>query len=70
MNEKILVTQSSMPPLEEYMEEIKSVWDSKWLTNMGEKHKKLEAELAAFCDVPNIALFTNGHLALELSIQA
>lgn len=70
MNKKILVTQSSMPPLEEYMEEIKSVWDSKWLTNMGEKHKKLEAELAAFCDVPNIALFTNGHLALELSIQA
>ena len=70
MNEKILVTQSSMPPLEEYMEEIKSVWDSKWLTNMGEKHKKLEAELAEFCDVPNIALFTNGHLALELSIQA
>lgn len=70
MNEKILVTQSSMPPLEEYMEEIKSIWDSKWLTNMGEKHKQLEAELAAFCQVPNFALFTNGHLALELSIQA
>lgn len=35
MDEKILVTQSSMPPFEEYMEMIKPLWESHWLTNMG-----------------------------------
>ena len=34
---KILVTQSSMPSLEEYVEEIKDMWDTHWLTNMGPK---------------------------------
>jgi len=67
---KILVTQSSMPPLEEYVEEIKSIWDSHWLTNMGVKHKELEKELLEYLSVPNISLMTNGHLALELAIQA
>ena len=41
-NEKILVTQSSMPPYEEYIEAIKPLWESHWLTNMGTYHKELE----------------------------
>lgn len=43
--EKVMVTRSSIPPLEEYIEEIKAIWDTKWLTNMGEKHNQLEHEL-------------------------
>jgi dTDP-4-amino-4,6-dideoxygalactose transaminase len=70
MNNKIQVTRSSMPPIEEYMEEIKSLWNSHWLTNMGEKHNQLEEELMRFLDVPNVSLFTNGHLALECVVQA
>ena len=35
MKDKILVTQSSMPELEEYVEEIKSIFKTKHLTNMG-----------------------------------
>ena len=66
----ILVTRSSMPPLEEYVEEIKSLWETHWLTNMGKKHAELEQKLADYLQVPNIALFTNGHMALELTIQA
>ena len=42
---KINVTRSSMPSFEEYCEEIKELWDSRWLTNMGVKHKKLQEEL-------------------------
>ena len=41
----INVTKSSLPPYEEYCEELKSLWDSHWLTNMGEKHQKLETAL-------------------------
>ena len=69
MNNQILVTRSSMPPIEEYMEEIKPIWDSHWLTNMGVKHNKLEEELIDYLGVKYLSLFTNGHLALELAIQ-
>ena len=70
MTNKILVTRSSMPELEEYVNEIKDMWDTHWLTNMGPKHKCLQAELCKFMDVENIDLFTNGHMALELTLQA
>lgn len=70
MDNKILVTRSSMPSMEEYIEEIRSIWDSHWLTNMGEKHKALQAELRKYMGVPNVELLTNGHMALELSLQA
>ena len=69
-NDKILVTKSSMPPYEEYIEAIKLLWDSHWLTNMGEYHQKLEQELKVYLDVPEISLMVNGHMALELAIQA
>lgn len=70
MDNNILVTRSSMPSMEEYIEEIRSIWDSHWLTNMGEKHKALQAELQKYMGVPNVELLTNGHMALELSLQA
>ena len=59
-----------MPSYEEYCEEIKELWDSRWLTNMGKKHKQLEADLKKYLDTPNITLYTNGHLALEGIINA
>ena len=70
MAEKILVTRSSMPELDEYMDEIKDMWDSHWLTNMGPKHKQFQAELCDYMGVENIDLFTNGHMAIELTLQA
>ena len=66
----ILVTRSSMPPMEEYIAEIRDIWQSRWLTNMGAKHQDLQAALRDFFGAQNIELFTNGHLALELSLQA
>ena len=70
MDNKILVTRSSMPSLEEYVEEIQPIWDSHWLTNMGPKHVKLQKELQAYLGVENVELLTNGHMSLELSLQA
>lgn len=66
----INVTRSSMPPYEEYIEAIKPLWDSHWLTNMGIYHKQLECELAKYLDVPEISLTVNGHMALELALQS
>lgn len=59
-----------MPEFEEYIEEIRELWDTHWLTNMGTKHKNLESQLLDYLNVPNITLFTNGHLALECIIAA
>ncbi|MDB8998139.1 DegT/DnrJ/EryC1/StrS family aminotransferase [Parabacteroides distasonis] len=67
---KILVTQTSMPPYDEYIDEIKDIWESHWLTNMGPKHNKLQGLLKDYLTVDNISLFTNGHNALELCLQA
>ena len=66
----INVTRSSMPSYEEYCEEIRDLWDSRWLTNMGAKHRRLQAELEAYFGVPHVTLYTNGHLALEYILPA
>ena len=66
----INVTRSSMPSFEEYCEEIKELWESRWLTNMGAKHQQLQAQLEGYLDTPHITLYTNGHLALENVLSA
>ena len=67
---KINVTRSSMPSYEEYCEEIKSLWDSRWLSNRGAKHREFEEKLQGYLGAENIALFANGHVALEVAIDA
>jgi len=68
--EKITVTRASMPAYEEYIEKIKPLWDSKMLTNMGTYHKELENELKNFLGTEYVSLMVNGHMALEMAIQA
>lgn len=70
MKRTINVTRSSMPDFEEYCSEIKELWDSRWLTNMGVKHKQLQTELEEYLNVPHTILYTNGHLALENVLAA
>ena len=70
MANNILVTRSSMPSLEEYVNEIKDIWQSHWLTNMGVKHQQLQKDLVDYMGVEKLELVVNGHLALELSLQA
>lgn len=67
---EIYVTRSSMPEKEEYYKEIEELWNSHFLTNMGVKHQKLEMELKEYLGVEHIELMCNGHMALELAIQA
>ena len=59
-----------MPLYEEYCEEIKDLWETRWLTNMGAKHELLKAKLCEYLKVPNTELFVNGHLALYCAIKA
>lgn len=68
MSDNILVTRSSMPSLDEYIEEIRPIWESHWLTNMGVKHKQLQAELEDYLGVSHVALYTNGHLLWKMPL--
>lgn len=70
MDKTIPVTRSSMPDFQEYMKEIRDIWDSKWLTNMGIKHQQFENQLLDYLGVPNVTLFNNGHYALESVLEA
>ena len=65
----IAVTRSSLPPFEEYVAEIAPLWETHWLTNMGAKHHELEARLEELLGVPCVALFTNGHNAIECALE-
>lgn len=69
MSGRINVTRSSMPSYEEYCEEIKSIWDSRYLTNMGPIHNRLKDEIRDYLNVKNAELFTNGHLALFCALK-
>lgn len=69
-NKLITVTSPLLPNLDEFNELLKQIWDSKWITNNGRFHKKLEAELKRYLGVPVISLFTNGTLPLLTALQA
>lgn len=70
MEQNIHVTRPSLPSYEEYCAEIRELWNSRWLTNIGNKHKQLQSALIRYLEVSNLELFTNGHTALELTLQA
>lgn len=67
---RIYVTRPSMPPYEEFIEMIKPLWTTHRLTNMGEYHKKLEKAMENYLGVNHVSLMTNGHMALEMILQA
>ncbi|MCE5343349.1 MAG: DegT/DnrJ/EryC1/StrS family aminotransferase [Eubacteriales bacterium] len=66
---RINVARSSLPPFEEYCREIRGFWDSRWLTNNGEKVLELESALQTYLGAPHVVLFSNGHLALEAILR-
>lgn len=69
-NKEIFVVRPSLPPLEEYVKEIESMWETGILTHAGPKHIELQKKLEDFFQVKNVTLFANGHLALELGLEA
>lgn len=66
----ITVTSPLLPDLEEFHQELQRIWDSKWITNNGSFHRKLESALCEYLGVPYVSLFTNGTLPLLTALQA
>lgn len=68
-NRPVFVTQPALPPLDEFVEYLKKIWDNKILTNNGPFHVQFEKELAEYLGVKYISLFSNGTLALMTALQ-
>lgn len=66
----ITVTSPLLPSLDEFHDVLKDIWESKWITNNGSFHKRLESALCEYLKVPYISLFTNGTLPLLTALQA
>lgn len=70
MKDTVTVTSPLLPDLDDFNDLLKQIWESKWITNNGSFHKKLEEELASYLKVPYVSLFTNGTLPLITALQA
>jgi len=66
----IRVTQTFLPPLSEYVELLKSVWESSHLTNRGPLLLELENKLQEFLGVKNIIITTNGTIPIQIAMHA
>lgn len=66
----ITVTSPLLPDLNEFGESLREIWESKWITNNGSYHQRLESALAEYLKVPYVSLFTNGTLPLITALQA
>jgi dTDP-4-amino-4,6-dideoxygalactose transaminase len=66
----INVTQTFLPPIEEYVLLLERIWDAKWLTNRGNLIKELETNLCTYLGVPNLLAVSNGTVALQIAIKA
>ncbi len=59
-----------MPPLEEYQEILKGVWEREYLTNNGPLVQKLEKKLKKYLGVDNLLYLSNGTIAIQIAIKA
>ena len=66
----ITVTSPLLPDLEAFNGMLREIWESKWITNNGTFHKRLEEALCEYLKVRYISLFTNGTLPLLTALQA
>ncbi|MCB0401984.1 MAG: DegT/DnrJ/EryC1/StrS family aminotransferase [Flavobacteriales bacterium] len=67
---KIFVTKPSLPPKDQFYQLIDEIWESEYITNDGDFHKKLEKALSEYLEVDHISVFSNGTLALITALQA
>lgn len=68
--QRINVTKSSMPAFEEYIQALKPVWESRWLSNRGAASVEFEKKLKEYLGTKHLYLFANGHVALEVALNA
>lgn len=65
----IPVTKPFFPPIDEYMAQIKRVYENEWITNRGELVLELEEKLKQYLSVDNILITNNGTIPLQIALK-
>lgn len=66
----IRATKPVMPDIDNYIEEIRTIWETGIMTNNGIKVNRFKNMLREYLGYPNLDLFVNGHIALMIAIKA
>ena len=69
-NKPIYVTRPSLPPFEQYVEKLKTIWESGILTHNGPLVQKLEKEIDTYLGTDTTVVVTNGTIAMQLAMRA
>ena len=65
----IPVTKTFLPPIEEYNQWVKKVFDNQWLTNRGELVNLLEEKLKAYLNINWITITNNGTVPIQIALK-
>jgi dTDP-4-amino-4,6-dideoxygalactose transaminase len=65
----IPVTQTYLPPIEEYQQWVSRAFDNKWLTNRGELVKELESRLKNHLAIDWLTITNNGTVPLQIALK-
>jgi dTDP-4-amino-4,6-dideoxy-D-glucose transaminase len=68
--EKLPLTKPFVPPIEEFQNDLRNIWESRQLTNSGPVHLNFEKDLCKYLETEHISLFANGTLALITALRA
>lgn len=68
--EKIFVTKTFMPPIDEYVAYLRKIWESALVTNDGPFFQEFEKALAKYTGVEHLVCLSNGTWALQLAVRA
>ena len=67
----IPVTKSFLPPIEEYMRQVKRAYENEWLTNRGELVRELETKTSNYLQLGNTNMLctNNGTIPLQIALK-
>jgi dTDP-4-amino-4,6-dideoxygalactose transaminase len=66
----IPITKPFLPPIEDFIYHINSIWEREWLTNQGPVLSELEMKLKEYLKVNHLLFLSNGTIAIQLAIKA
>jgi len=67
---RVNVTESFLPPRDEFDKYVDRIWESRHLTNQGELLAEFEQKISEYLGVEYFQFLANGTLALQLSLRA
>jgi dTDP-4-amino-4,6-dideoxygalactose transaminase len=66
----VYVTCPQMPCIDDYVQKLKAIWKTRWLTNNGPFHIEFDQKLSDYLGVKHLNLFVNATIALIVALKS